>query len=63
MLSRGTALRQRGMANDTHGAVSTEYVVLVGVMGLAIVFALVAIGPRLVKDYERSRYIISSPFP
>ena len=45
------------------GAVSTEYVVLVGTVGLALVFALVAVGPKLVKAYGRTRAILASPFP
>lgn len=48
---------------DTRGAVSTEYVVLVGTIGLATVFALVAVGPVLVQGFERSRNILTSPFP
>jgi Flp pilus assembly pilin Flp len=48
---------------DTRGAISTEYVVLVGTIGLAAVFALVAVGPVLVQGFERSRNILTSPFP
>lgn len=51
------------MVRDTRGAVSTEYVVLVGTIGLTAVFALVAVGPVLVKGFERSRNIITAPFP
>jgi Flp pilus assembly pilin Flp len=43
--------------------VTTEYVVLVGTIGLAIVVALVTVGPKLVKDFERSRNIVTSPLP
>ena len=47
----------------SHGAVSTEYTVLVGAVGLAAIFALVAVGPVLVEGFERSRNLIVSPFP
>src|SRR6476619_5658853 len=48
---------------DRRGAAQTEYVVLVGTMGLAIVFALVTAGPALVRSFERTRDMVSSPFP
>lgn len=51
------------LALDRAGAVSTEYVVLVGTMGLALMFALVAVGPKLVKDFETSRTVIAAPIP
>jgi len=52
-----------GLARETRGAVQAEYVVLLGTMGIAIVFALVAIGPALVHSFERARDMIASPFP
>lgn len=51
------------LAGDERGAVSTEYLVLVGTMGLALVFALVAIGPNLVKDFQNTRTVIAAPVP
>ena len=45
------------------GAVTTEYVVLVGTVGLLAMFALVAAGPVLVHSYERTRDMIAGPFP
>jgi len=56
-------LVRRLLTLGSRGAVSTEYVVLVGTVGLAAVFALVAVGPVLVKGFERSRNIITAPFP
>ncbi len=53
----------RRLAGDVHGAVSTEYVVLMGSVGLVVVLALVAIGPVLVKDFETTRTVIAAPFP
>jgi Flp pilus assembly pilin Flp len=48
---------------DQRGAVSTEYVVLVGTMGLALMFALVSVGPQLVKDFQNTRTVIAAPVP
>ncbi len=51
------------LARDQRGAVQTEYVVLVGTVGLAVMFAIVAAGPTLVHAYERSRDMLAAPFP
>jgi Flp pilus assembly pilin Flp len=51
------------LVRDTRGAVSTEYVVLVGTMGLAVVFALVAVGPKLLKDFQFAQTITAAPIP
>ena len=51
------------LARDTRGAAQTEYVVLVGTVGIAVVFALVAAGPALLHSFERARDIVASPFP
>jgi Flp pilus assembly pilin Flp len=53
----------RDLGTDKRGAVSTEYLVLVGTMGLALVFALVAVGPGLVKDFQSTRTVIAAPVP
>jgi Flp pilus assembly pilin Flp len=53
----------RELHRDKRGAVSTEYLVLVGTMGLALVFALVAVGPNLVKDFQSTRTVIAAPVP
>ncbi len=58
-----TFFRKLVLARDTRGAVSTEYVVLVGTMGLGLVFALVAVGPNLVKNFRTTRTVIAAPFP
>jgi Flp pilus assembly pilin Flp len=55
--------RSRRLRRDTRGAAMTEYVILVGTVGLAIVFALITVGPKLVKDFGRSRAILTSPMP
>jgi len=53
----------RALLRDRRGAVTTEYVVLVGTIGLAVVFALITVGPKLVKDFARTRDVTSSPIP
>jgi Flp pilus assembly pilin Flp len=63
MMLRAMKFLRQLLVRDTRGAVSTEYVVLVGTMGLAVVFALVAIGPQLVKDFQFTRTIIAAPIP
>lgn len=51
------------LLRDKRGAVSTEYLVLVATMGLGLVFALVAVGPGLVKDFQTTRTVIAAPVP
>jgi len=58
-----TAMKKRSLIKDRRGAITTEYVVLVGTMGLAVVFALVTVGPRLVKDFQRARNVTAAPIP
>lgn len=54
------ALRRK-LSSDIRGAVSTEYIVLVGTVALGVAFALFALGPGLVASYEHTRSIIASP--
>lgn len=53
----------KGLLADERGAVSTEYVVLLGTVGLVVVFSLVAVGPTLVRDYEFTRTYLAAPIP
>ena len=32
-------------------------------VGLVVVFSLVAVGPRLVSDFQTTRTVIAAPFP
>ena len=61
--ARAINQRLRRIGADTRGAAMTEYVVLVGTVGLAVVVALVTAGPSLVKDFSRSRQMIVAPSP
>ena len=51
------------LVGDRRGAVSTEYIVLLGVVGIVVAVALVAIGPGLVADYLDTRSLVAAPFP
>jgi Flp pilus assembly pilin Flp len=51
----------RKLASDTRGAISTEYLVLVGAVALGVSVALMGLGPTLVASYEQTRSIIASP--
>jgi Flp pilus assembly pilin Flp len=48
---------------DQRGAVMTEYVVLLGTMGLVIVASMLVVGPQLAADFLKTRNIITYPFP
>lgn len=63
MAPSNAAREGRALLRDRRGAVSTEYVVLVGTMGLAFVFAMLTVGPKLVKDFQRARDVTASPIP
>lgn len=63
METRRTTAMAQDLLRDTRGALPVEYVVLVGTVGLVLMFALVAIGPNLVKDYEGTRQTVNSPYP
>ncbi|AKT36532.1 hypothetical protein [Chondromyces crocatus] len=51
----------RSLSKDVRGAVSTEYLVLVGTVGLGMAFALFALGPGLVASYEVTRRLVAAP--
>jgi Flp pilus assembly pilin Flp len=57
------ATLRRLLSDDVRGAVSTEYVVLMGGVGLVVMLSLVAVGPRLVSDFQTTRTVIAAPFP
>jgi hypothetical protein len=51
------------LVSGTRGAVTTEYVIVVGAVALLFVAALVAVGPGLVASYQVTRSVLASPFP
>jgi len=60
---RLSAAGRLGLVRDSSGAVMSEYVILVGVVGLVIATAIVGAGPQLLASYERSRGILMCPLP
>ncbi len=48
---------------DRRAAVSTEYVIVVGTVGLVVVSAFLFIGPELVSGYQHARDVLAVPFP
>lgn len=57
------ANRDRSLAKDTRGAAMTEYVVLVGAVGLVVAFAVAAAGLNLIHRFEMARFILMLPIP
>jgi len=45
------------------GAVTTEYVVLVGFVGVTVAAAIAGLGPVLLASYERARGLLICPLP
>ncbi|HSN99538.1 MAG TPA: hypothetical protein VLS89_14690 [Candidatus Nanopelagicales bacterium] len=58
---KAKAAGRRKLRTDSRGAVSTEYLVLVGTVALGMAFALFALGPGLVASYERTRSMVAAP--
>ena len=51
------------LLEDRRGALTSEYVILVGTVGLLLVGALVSVGPMLLASYYRSRAVLMGPYP
>ena len=51
------------LRSDKRGAVMVEYVVIISTVMIGFSIAIVALGPSLVANYERSQGVILSPFP
>ncbi|WP_156865158.1 hypothetical protein [Pajaroellobacter abortibovis] len=45
------------------GIASTEYIVLIGTVGIILSAATVAVGKKLIDDYKAARDFILMPFP
>jgi hypothetical protein len=57
------AIHRPGWWSDATGAITTEYVVLVGVCGIVISVAIAALGIPLVTSYNEARSILISTVP
>ncbi|HEX3595819.1 MAG TPA: hypothetical protein VHU80_11990 [Polyangiaceae bacterium] len=53
----------RALARDTRGSLYVEYAVLYGLVGLVIALGLVAVGPRVVRQYSKQRAVLYQPNP
>jgi hypothetical protein len=62
-MERTLRSKTRKLSGDTRGSATTEYVVLVGAVGLVVMAAIVAIGPVLLADYYATRSYVAAPFP
>ena len=51
------------LSGDTRGAVSVEYIIVVGAVGLMFAAAIAALGPGLLASYETTRSVVASPYP
>jgi hypothetical protein len=47
----------------TRGAVSTEYVMVLAIVGLTLASVLVSLGPRVVMGWARARSVLYGPSP
>jgi Flp pilus assembly pilin Flp len=60
----GDAMNEvKRMLRDTRGAVTTEYVAVVGLVAVGFIAAMIAAGPKMVEGYQRTRNVVASPFP
>jgi Flp pilus assembly pilin Flp len=50
-------------ARDQNGAIMVEYLVVLATVIIGFSISVVALGPSLIADYERSQAVILSPFP
>lgn len=60
---RGLLSRLRRLNNDSSGEIVVEYVVIVGCAAIAMAVSLAAVGPKVVRAYEKTRNTLYSPFP
>ena len=56
-------VRNGRLLQDTRGAVLTEYVVLVGAVGLVVASAIAVAGVDLIHRFETARLILMMPVP
>jgi Flp pilus assembly pilin Flp len=71
MRARGPARREsrrdiasrRTLSCNEKGAATTEYVVLIGLVGIGLAMALVGVGPVLLRNYVATHSIMAAPFP
>jgi Flp pilus assembly pilin Flp len=60
---RRLARSARALAQDTRGAASVEYVIVLCLVCVGAALATAALGPRLLERYVYQRSILLSPIP
>lgn len=53
----------RRLGGDEEGAAYAEYVILVGVVGIVVATAVVALGPPLVASFAYAEAVLLLPIP
>ncbi len=53
----------RALGRDVRGAVTTEYVIVVGAVSLVVAGALLGIGPKLVTSFAHASATLGSASP
>jgi len=48
---------------DTRGVVATEYIILIGTVGLGSAVAFIAVGLAFVRNFALVRYHVLVPYP
>ena len=56
-------VRKPSLLDDTRGAALTEYVVLVGAVGLIVAAAVAVAGVDMIHRFETARFILLMPAP
>ena len=51
------------LLRDQRGSVNTEYLAVTALVALTFAAAMVAIAPKLVESYQRTRNTVAHPFP
>lgn len=51
------------IVRDTRGSLYVEYAVLYALVGFVIAMVLVALGPRVVRQYSEQRNVLYQPTP
>lgn len=54
---------EASLLRDNRGAVLTEYIVLVGAVGLIVAFAVSVAGVDLIRRFETARLLLLMPVP
>ena len=51
------------LRNDSRGAAATEYVIILGIVGLGSAVSFIAVGVAFLKNFALVRNLLLVPFP